>query len=89
MENEQQIPWEKIPEGIKRISQAWYPLGSKILNNVTTDDMRLSFANYIMSAMKAEQERAFRKGVHEGNCQGRYPEDDPDFEIWYQNTYLK
>lgn len=76
---EQKLTWGQIPEKLRE----W--LDSLQYSDDNTEeeeqDVKLSLANEIMEAIKPELEKAFDSNGQFGNT--------PDFETWYQNTYLK
>ena len=78
---EQKLTWEQIP---KPLQDLVYNLYSK-----ETHVVQCLIANGIMEAMKPELKRAMISGFNKGCCAGHWPEEDPNFETWYQNTYLK
>jgi hypothetical protein len=79
MKNEQQIPWEKLPEGVRKFVKANWPF--------TDRENREIFANDIMEAIKPELDKAYDAGYDQADS---YETESPrDFETWYKNTYLK
>lgn len=79
MENEQQIPWERIPLKVQQLAQE--------LTTHKKFDVQLEIANKIMAAVKLELEKAYDAGYDQADS---YETESPrDFETWYKNTYNK